>query len=188
LIRSRRAAHDVRPTTVRLAARSAVAVVSTFTLVDVIRTFMAIGQYEHRITVVTHGQPDVWVAAMAYALFDAVVDELRYVLGFRVEASTVGELIWMLALILAVAAVAMWLHQVRVMPRMDMATIGWLGVAALLKVVSAVYNAVTAPPAPSIGGVLATRPVAYSLWIVSTVVVVVAALRVVRAIRRTTVE
>ena len=66
LIRSRRAAHDVRPTTVRLAARSAVAVLSIFTLVDVIGTFMVIGHYEYRITVVTHGQPDVWVAAMAY--------------------------------------------------------------------------------------------------------------------------
>ncbi|MEU4620600.1 hypothetical protein AB0G04_11565 [Actinoplanes sp. NPDC023801] len=168
------------------AGRTSIAALGVLMVVEVIHLFLAIGYYEDRITVVTHGLPDVWPAAFAYALSDHVVDELGHVSGLAVEANTVSGLIWLTSMTVAVTAVAMWLRRVPVRPRWDKATLGWLTGAVVLKVVSAVYNTVAAPPGPSVGGVLATRPVAYSLWMVSTVVLVVAAWRLMRTIQRTT--
>ncbi|MEV4283300.1 hypothetical protein [Actinoplanes xinjiangensis] len=168
---------------VRPAARSAVVALGVLMVVDVFRTCLAIGHYEFRITVVTHGEPDVWVAALAYALFDRVVDEFGRALGLPVAATSVATFLWVLALLATVVTVVVWLRRARLMRHPDRVTLGWLGAAVLLKALSAIYDTVAAPPSPVVGGVLATRPVAYPLWIVSTVVLVVAAVRVVRAIR-----
>lgn len=174
----------MRSASVRWTAGSAVVALMIFAIVDVFHTFIAIGHYEYRITVVTHGQPDVPVAALAYELLAHVVDELGYVLGFRKGTGTTREVLWTSALVLAVAAVSVWLHRAGGTLRREKATLGWISAAAALKVVSAAYDLVAAPPRPSVGGVLATRPIAYPLWILSTTVLVVAALRVARTIRR----
>jgi hypothetical protein len=173
---------------VRPAARSAVVALGILMVADVFRTCMAIGHYEFRITVVTHGEPDVWVAALAYELFDRVVDEFGWALGFRVAATSVATFLWTLALLVTVVTVVLWLRRSRLMRHLDRVTLGWLGAAVLLKVLSAIYDTVAAPPSPVVGGVLTTRPVAYPLWILSTVVLGVAAGRVVRAIRSTAAE
>jgi len=169
------------------AARSAVAALMIFAFVDVLDAVMAVGHYEYRITVVTHGQADVQAAAMAYALFDHVVDRLGEVLGRPVEAGTALGVTWALALLLALVAVSVWRYRAPRTPRIERTTLGWLGATVLLEASSALYDAVAAPPDPSIDGALATRPVAYPLWTASAIVLVTAVWRVARTIRRTTV-
>jgi hypothetical protein len=183
--RVEKAVPDVPPVTGRTAGRSAVVALSVFAVVDVVRTFLAVGHYEDRITVVTHGEPDVWVPAAGYALFELAVREAGWASGYHLQANDVYQAVWLLAAVVAVAAAAVWLRRARALPRADRVTAGWAGAAVLLTAVSGLHHAVAAPPSPSVDGALATRPVAYSLWVVSTIVLVVATVRVVRMIRRT---
>lgn len=176
------ATDGVRPARSRWATWSVIVAVSAFAVVDVVRTLLAIGGYEYQIIVVTHGNPDVPAPMRLYELFDLMTEELRRLPDHYVPPSTVYQFIWTLALVVAVATTVTWLYQVRAIPRPDRATVGWIGAAVLLKVVVAVYDAVAAPPSPSIGGVLATRPIAYPLWTVSSVVLVVAVRRVISTI------
>ncbi|MEV4637006.1 hypothetical protein AB0J80_06600 [Actinoplanes sp. NPDC049548] len=149
--------------------QAAVTLLTVFAVVDVLHTLLTIGHYEHRITVVTHGEPDLYPAAFAYELFAHVVGPWQ---GAGV-----------LSLIVAAAAVLMAVSCARGTPPADRATLGWLSATALLKSLSAVYDVVAAPPDPAVDGVLATRPIAYPLWVASTTVLVIATRRLARAIR-----
>lgn len=177
--------HFRRPARHGWAARSAYAALAVLALVDVLGLVLAVGHAEYRITVGTHGQPDVWPAAAAYVLFAHVVDRLGDALGFPVEAGTVRGVTWAVALLVALVAVSVWRSRVGRTPRWARATLGWLGATVLLKVASALYDIVAAAGTRSVDGALAGRPVAYSLWTVSTVVLVVAVRRVAGSIRRT---
>jgi hypothetical protein len=168
-------------------ARPAVAALALFALVDMISTLLMIGHYEHRITVVTHGSPDLGAAMFAYDLFDFVLDGLGLGRGPR-TADLARQWIWLVALVVAVAAVAVWRHRARKAAPVGRTTLRWVGAAAVLSVVSAVYRAATAPSGVAVAGFLDNRPVAYLLWAVSTAVVVTACARLAAAIRRSAAE
>ena len=168
----------------RRAQRAAVAALTTLAVVDVVHTVLSIGSYEDRITVVTHGSPDLGAPAFAYALFAYVVEPLGRVLQVQHLAGVLSELLWVLAVVLAAAAVSAWWRGVRGTPWWDRAILGWVAAAVGLKVTSVVYDGVTAPGYQLVDGALSTRPVAYSLWLVSTVVLVVAARVLTSRIRR----
>jgi hypothetical protein len=74
-------------------------------VIDVLRTTFAVGYYEHRITVVTHGDVDVLPAWMAYELFNHLMP-----LGM---ATTVADRSWVLGSLVAAAAFITWLYQAR---------------------------------------------------------------------------
>lgn len=140
-------------------------------MVDVVGTVLAVGHYEHRITVVTHGQPDLPAAAMMYDLFVEV-------LGFPDELGAVRWTLWPAVAVLTVAAVSMWRRRTDASLRPVAA---WIAAAVLLKTQAMVYDAVAAPPGPAF---VASRPVAYPLWTAATVVLLVAAALTARTIRR----
>jgi hypothetical protein len=87
------------------AARLAVVVLILWVVIDVIRTTLAVGHYEHRISVVTHGDVDVWPAWMAYELLDYLLP-----LGM---ATTVADRSWILGSLVAAAAFVTWLYRAR---------------------------------------------------------------------------
>lgn len=163
--------------------RPAVAALAFFAVADMISTLLTIGRYEHRITVVTHGSPDLGAAMFAYDLFDFVLDGLGLGRGPH-TADLVRQRIWLVALVAAVAAVAVWRHRTRGTAPVGGTTVGWVVAAAVLTVVSAVYRAATAPSGVAVAGFLDNRPVAYSLWAVTTAVVVTASFRLAAAIRQ----
>ena len=177
---------DSRPATgaVRSAGvRPAVAALTVFAVVDMISTLLMIGRYEVRITGVTHGSPDLAAAAFAYDLFDFVLDELGLGRGPG-GADLVRQRIWLVALIAAVAAVVVWRRRARGAATVGRTTLGWIGAAAVLTVVSAVYRVAAAPAGAGVVAFLDNRPVAYSLWAVSTAAVVTASFRLAAAVRR----
>jgi hypothetical protein len=122
-------------------------------VVAVVHMVLAIGFYEHRITVVTHGAPELAAFAYAYELFDYLMGPL----GYAAAVTALRALAWLLA----AAAVLLWVQQVRVRP--DRVTFGWVSAAAVLKVLAVV-----------LGDLPASRVVAYPLWVLSTVALVVA--------------
>src|SRR5205814_7922565 len=56
-----------------LAARLAVVALILWAVLDMLRTTLAVGCYEHRITAVTHGDVDVLPASMAYDLINSLM-------------------------------------------------------------------------------------------------------------------
>jgi hypothetical protein len=178
----------MHPTGTRWAARLAITALAVFAVIDIFDTVVAVGDYEHWITVVTHGEPDVWTAYMVRELLDYVVGELDGPLIYPDAVGRTRSVVWTLALLLTVAAVFVWLYRVRRTVRPKGPLLGWFGATISLKLVVAVYDAVAAPPDPSVEGALATRWVAYPLWTTATIAVVVSALLATRTIRRTTVR
>lgn len=71
-------------------ARPAVAALTAFTVTDLLRTLLAVGRYEDRITVVTHGAPDLYPAAFAYHLAGHLLD----LAGIRLPVHRVADLLW----------------------------------------------------------------------------------------------
>lgn len=205
------------------AARLAVAGLVLWAVGDGFRTTVAVGHYEERITVVTHGGADVPPAWLAYLMLDDLL--LR-----RTEPTSVVGWWWALCLLVAVAAVIAWLYQARREAERLGGTPGWapwwvvggwfVPVANLVVpylVVRDVWRASRAGPAGPVGrwwasvlvtlllqsaiwwyggataasGVLErtaldTRTVAYSLWTLGTVAVVVTAVLTGRVVRRVT--
>ncbi|MEU4689627.1 hypothetical protein [Actinoplanes sp. NPDC023714] len=148
-------------------SRLAVAALLLFAVVDVLATLAAIGHYEDSIIIFTHGRPDLPPAWFAYALLEFAEDELLGLPGLL-------AVVWWLTLLLALAG----LYRLRpILPRLR----ALLVTAVLLKTVAAVHHALAAPPDPVIEGFLTTRPVAYPLWTVSTIVLAAAAWRVARS-------
>lgn len=88
-----------------IAARLAVVSLVSWAVVDVIRTTLAVGHYEDRITGVTHGSPDVWPAWVAY---DLLVDVMP-----RGTVTAVVDRSWILGSLAAAAAFVVWLYQAR---------------------------------------------------------------------------
>ncbi|WP_433833600.1 hypothetical protein ACQP2E_19295 [Actinoplanes sp. CA-015351] len=138
-----------------------------FAVVDVVATVLAVGHYEDRITVVTHGRPDIGPAAYAYGFAEFVLG--RDVLG------AVG-VVWVLAL-----GAALVLSRRVLLSREERPVVL---VSGVLVVVRAVHYALAAPPSPIVDGVLNTRPVAYPLWTVAAVAVVVTAARLAAQLRQ----
>lgn len=87
------------------AARLAVVALILWVVIDLIRTTLAVGHYEHRITGMTHGHADVWFAWMAYGLLDFLLP-----LGM---ATAVADRMWILGTLVAAAAFGRWLYQAR---------------------------------------------------------------------------
>jgi hypothetical protein len=87
------------------AARLAVMALVLWVVIDVIRTTLAVGHYEDRIIVGTHGAPDVWPAWMAYEL-------LAYLMP-RAMVTAVADRLWILGALAAAVAYITWLYQAR---------------------------------------------------------------------------
>jgi hypothetical protein len=87
------------------AARLAVVALVLWVVIDVIRTTLAVGHYEDRITVGTHGDPDVWPAWMAY--------ELLVNLMPRATVTAMADRLWILGALAAAVAFITWLYQTR---------------------------------------------------------------------------
>jgi hypothetical protein len=95
-----RSPRDLRPM-----ARLTVFALTLWAVVDVLHTLLAVGYYEHRITVVTHGSADVPPAWMAYELMH------RFLPGG--VARVVADRSWLLASLFAAVAVIAWLDRAR---------------------------------------------------------------------------
>jgi len=95
-----------KPSGPRSAARLAVVALVLWVVIDVIRTTLAVGHYEHRITVGTHGGADVWPAWMAYELVD-------FLLPRRGLAIMVSDRMWVVGALVAAAAFVAWLYRAR---------------------------------------------------------------------------
>ncbi|MFF4881183.1 DUF4328 domain-containing protein [Micromonospora sp. NPDC000668] len=88
-----------------VAARLVVAALILWAVLDVLRTVLAVGHYENRIEVVTHGNVDVLPAWLAYV----IVSELMP----RDAVTVAADRLWMLGALVAAAAFVAWLHQAR---------------------------------------------------------------------------
>ncbi|WP_144122930.1 DUF4328 domain-containing protein [Catellatospora sichuanensis] len=87
-------------------ARLAVAALLVWAVLDVLRTIVAVGHYEHRIEVVVHGNTDpVLPALMVYELLDHLLP--------RGMTTTVADRSWIVGLLVAAAAFIIWLHRAR---------------------------------------------------------------------------
>lgn len=167
-----------------IAARLAVVSVVSWAVVDVIRTTLAVGHYEDRITGVTHGSPDVWPA---WAAYDLLVDVMP-----RGTVTAVVDRSWILGSLAAAAAFVVWLHQARRagVSAAQPAPVGWwwtsVLVTVLLKGLGRLYDVVTSDGARFEGATLDTRTVAYPLWTVGTSMIVVTAFLTARVVRRIT--
>jgi len=95
----------VKPRAPWFAARLAVVALIVWAVIDVIRTTLAVGHYEDRIIVVSHGNVDVLPAWVVYELFDSLMP-----LGL---VTTVADRSWILGVLAAVAAFVAWLYQAR---------------------------------------------------------------------------
>jgi hypothetical protein len=71
--------------------------------VGVLRAILAVGHYEERINVVTHGNVDVLPAWLVYMHLDALMP--------RGWETTVVDMLWALGSLVAVVAVAAWLYR-----------------------------------------------------------------------------
>ena len=205
------------------AARLAVVALVLWVVIDVIRTTLAVGHYEHRITVVTHGDADVWPAWMAYEVLDYLLP--------RGLAITVTDRMWVLGALVAAAAFVTWLYQARrnagrlggspkwapgwavggwfiplaslVIPYLVVrevrrasapapqpVPVGWWGTSVLATVLLNrliwLYDGVTSDDGRFERAALDTRTVAYPLWTVGTVMIVVTAFLSARVMRRIT--
>ncbi|WDZ82638.1 hypothetical protein [Micromonospora cathayae] len=165
----------------RWAARLAVAALAVWATVDLLRAVLAVGRYEARILVVTHGAPDLGLPVFAYELFD-------FLLPIGLEVPTVADRAWLLVTAGTAVAVLGWLRQARpAVAAPDVPARRWLVsllVAGGLHLLVRVYDALIAVGGPAHGTALDTRPVAYPLWTAGTVSVVVAAALGVRVVRR----
>lgn len=174
------------------AAWAAVAALSVWAVIDVFGTVIAVGHYEDRITMVTHGEVDVLPAWLVYTTFDHF---MPYGMVTMVAAR-----LWMLGLLVAGIAVSTWLVQARRnagrlggAPAWATATAAPVGrwwasviVMVLLNGLVALYSELT-----SHGGLFAreavdTRVVAYPLWTAATVAVVSTAVLSGRVVLRIT--
>lgn len=79
-------------------------------VVDVLRTTVAVGHYEERITVVTHGGVDVTPAWLVYYLLDSWFRDSWFRGGWLPDTVTVVDPVWLLSLLTAAAAVTAWLY------------------------------------------------------------------------------
>jgi hypothetical protein len=83
------------------AARVAVAALVAWAVIDMLNTVIAVGHYENRITVVSHGEADVLPAWLVYALFNRLMP-----FGM---VTTVAARLWMIGLLVAGIAFITWL-------------------------------------------------------------------------------
>ncbi|WP_433314222.1 hypothetical protein ACQP0U_31560 [Micromonospora sp. CA-269861] len=170
-------------------ARLAVGALILWAVVDVVRTILMMGHYEDRIETATHGNVDLVPAWLAYIILS---EPFPY--GFVTAAA---DRLWILAALVAAAAVVTWRYYVRrTAEGLGDATPGppartawaWfvtvLG-AGVLCLVSWLHRLVTAEGGRFHETSLDTRPVAYPLWTVGTVLVVLTAVLSVRVVRRT---
>jgi hypothetical protein len=155
---------EVRP------SRVAVLAIVLFAAIDALVTIVAIGGYEDSIVAVTHGRSDLSLFWMAYGLYDFVEEDLLGLPGLL-------AVVWWVSLLLALGG----LYHLRPVLRPLRAI---LVSAVLLKTVAALHHALTRPPDAVIGGVLDSRPVAYPLWALSSIVLIAAAWQVAATPRR----
>jgi hypothetical protein len=170
-------------------ARSAIAALVVFAIVDVFDAIMAIGRYEFRITVVTHGEPSLSPAYTVYELVDNSVDDLC---GSQHWSCDFGPstamwfltLVWVLSALAVLATVSMWWFRERGRVRIPPRDGRRLMAAGVLFVVARLHQALASPPNPILEGALNRRTVAYPLWTVAAVVLVVVVRHLVRTIRQ----
>ena len=205
-------------------ARLAVTALALWAGIDLLRTTVAVGDYEERITVVTHGDVDVPPAWLAYYTLDGLLPR-------GAAVTSVVDRLWILGLLVAVAAFIAWLYRARrEAERLGGAPVwapwwavgGWLVpvanlvlpylvvrdvrrasgpgphapvgrwwasalVTLLIHLVIWWYDGVTADFGTFERTALDTRTVAYPLWTLGTVAVVVTAVLGGRVVRRVTV-
>lgn len=89
-----------------LAARLAVVALALFAVLDVFRTVVAVGHYEERILVVTHGSPDLLPPWLVYVILDELLPR-------GVAVTTVVDRSWLVVSLVAAAAFVTWLHRAR---------------------------------------------------------------------------
>ncbi|GIJ30145.1 hypothetical protein Vqi01_53070 [Micromonospora qiuiae] len=147
---------------------------SVWAAVDVLRMILAVGRYEDRIVVVTHGNPDVGPAWWAYEIADVL-------LPAGVAVPVVADRVWLLATVVAAVTFLGWWQRTR---RANWGGLAALLVAVALHLLARLYDALTSPGAAAWGTGWDTRLVAYPLWVAGTVAVVVTASLCVRLIRR----
>jgi hypothetical protein len=171
----------------RVAARLAVIALTVWAAADMLRATLAVGWYEARIVMVTHGYADVGLAWWAYELVDLLLPS-----GLVVPA--VADRAWMLGAVVAATAFFGWLHQARrTAGRLGWSSGGLVGVwwagllvAVGLHLLTRLYVVLTSADGAARGTAWDTRLVAYPLWAASTAAAVIAATLCVRLIRRTT--
>jgi hypothetical protein len=143
----------------------------------VLHTILAIGHYEDRIVIYTHGNVDIAPAWLAY--------ELLQDLTSHGKADLIADRFWLFVSLTAAASFAVWLHQTRGTGRRT----GWLAsvlAMAALQGLVWLYDVVTARGGAMRGTWLDTRLVAYPLWMAATVTVVVTAVLCARVVRQNT--
>ncbi|SIN25863.1 DUF4328 domain-containing protein [Micromonospora cremea] len=89
----------------RRAVQLAVAALTLWVGVDVLRAIFVVGYYEERINVATHGNVDVLPAWPAYHLMADLVP--------RGAVPAAADRLWILGAMVAAAAFVTWLHQAR---------------------------------------------------------------------------
>ncbi|WP_203911446.1 hypothetical protein [Rhizocola hellebori] len=148
---------------------------SLWAILDVFHTIMAVGHYEDRITVVTHGSADVVPAWLAYEVWQQLMP--------RGDATIVADRFWIAGSVVAAVAVVIWLVRTR---RNAAWAWAWASVliAVLVQGLFWVYQAVTSAGGAFDKTALDTRWVAYPLWTVASLVTVLAAIRTARAVRQ----
>jgi hypothetical protein len=174
-ITSQRSLFDLRPT-----ARLTVLALILWAIIDVLHTIIAVGNYEHRITVVTHGSADVGPAWLVY--------ELLHHLMPGGLANTVAGRTWIAASLLAAATVITWLYQARRNAERA-APVSWWAivlVTLLFHGLGRLYQIVTARGGAFAHTTLDTRWVAYPLWTAATVMTVLTAILTARMVRQIT--
>jgi hypothetical protein len=205
------------------AARLAVVVLVLWAVIDVIRTTLAVGHYEDRITMGTHGDADVWPAWMAY--------ELLVHLMPHGMVSAVADRSWILGALAAAVAFVTWLYLARRnagrlggalewapgwavggwfipvaglvipylvvrdvrragVPAAQPAPVGWWWTSVLVTVLLNrliwLYDVVTSDGGRFEEATLDTRTVAYPLWTLGTLMIVITAFLSARVVRRIT--
>ncbi|MEK8108961.1 hypothetical protein NKG94_37285 [Micromonospora sp. M12] len=162
---------------------------TVWAVVDVVRTILMMGHYESRIESATHGNVDLGSAWFVYMLLSE-----PFPLGFVPVAA---DRLWILASLVAVAAVIIWQYYARRTAQGPGDAVPWppawtmwkwfvavLG-TVVLYVTSLLYRWATVDGGAHHETSLDTRPVAYPLWTAGTVLVVVTAVLSVRVVRRT---
>jgi hypothetical protein len=82
-----------------------VVVLVVWSVIDVIDASLAVGHYEHRITVATHGDADVWPAWLVYEVLDSVLPH-----GMAITTADRSRI---LGSLVAAAAFVAWLYRAR---------------------------------------------------------------------------
>lgn len=164
-------------------ARLTVIVLVGWAVIAVLWTSLAVGHYEHRITVVTHGEPDVWPAWLAYEALDSLLPHgaLRWAIGGWLVL--VGNLV--------IPYVMMQYLRRAGGPARRSAPVGWWAtvlITLLLNGLIHLYDVATTRDGVFKKTALDTRAVAYPLWTAGVVAVVIMAFLGVRIVRRISAE